>query len=83
MPRKASEVVSKGNGPVHQREKFGSGQPTLEDEYRVFEEVLKKIDSYFDRMGRELKEIEDEKKEKYGPAWNKPGARRLVATSRH
>ena len=29
MPRKESEAVPEGNGPVPQQEDFGSGQPTL------------------------------------------------------
>ena len=33
MPRKESKVVPEGNGPIHQREELGSGQPTLEDVY--------------------------------------------------
>ena len=35
MPQKESEVVPEGNGPVHQQEEFGSGQPTLEDVYQM------------------------------------------------
>ena len=39
MPRKESEAVSEGNGPVPQQ--VGSGQPTLEDKYwRKIEELL-------------------------------------------
>ena len=33
MPRKEGETVPEGNGPVPQKEKFGSGQPTLADVY--------------------------------------------------
>ena len=33
MPRKESEAVPEGNGPVPQQEELGSGQPTLEDLY--------------------------------------------------
>ena len=40
MPRKESEAVSEGNGPVPQQEEFGSGQPPLEDVYRRIEELL-------------------------------------------
>ena len=29
MLRKENEVVPEGNGPVHQQDEFGSGQPTL------------------------------------------------------
>ena len=32
MLRKESEAVSEDNGPVHQEEKFGFGQPALADE---------------------------------------------------
>ena len=55
MPRKDSEVVPEGNSPVHQREEFGSGQPTLEDVYRVLEEGFRKMNSYLDQMNRKLK----------------------------
>ena len=34
MLRKASEDVSEGNGPVHQEEQFGFGQPAPVDELR-------------------------------------------------
>ena len=57
-----SEAVPEGNDLAHQREEFGSGQPTLEYVYRVLEEGLKKMDSYFDQMNRKLKEITDEKR---------------------
>ena len=37
MPRKESEAVHAGNGPIPQQEEFGSGQPTLlADVYRFF-----------------------------------------------
>ena len=39
MPWKESDVVPEGNGPVHQQEEFGSGQPTLEDVYQMMKEV--------------------------------------------
>ena len=36
MPRKESKAVPEGNdGPVPQQEKFGCGQPTVVDVYRV------------------------------------------------
>ena len=75
MPRKESEAVPEGNGPVPQQEKFGSGEPTLADVYRRFEERFdrqqkimdscldrqqKITDSYFDRWNRRLDEILDE-----------------------
>ena len=35
MLRKESEAVPEGNGPVPQKEEFGSGQPTWGDVYRM------------------------------------------------
>ena len=52
MPWKESEVVPEGNGPVHQREEFGSGQPTLEDVCQRMREAL-------DRGDKMLNEISD------------------------
>ena len=43
MLRKESEVVSEGNGPVPQREEFGSGQPTLEEVCRMSKKTLKSV----------------------------------------
>ena len=34
MLRKESEAVLESNGPIPQKEEFGSGQPTLEDAFR-------------------------------------------------
>ena len=51
MPRNESEVVPEGNGPVHQPEEFGSGQPKPEDVYRIPEEGFRKIDSYISIKG--------------------------------
>ena len=48
MPRKESEAFHEDNSPVPQQEEFGSGEPTLADVYRLFEEGLKKMDSYLD-----------------------------------
>ena len=56
MSWKESEVVPEGNGPVHQREEFGSGQPTLEDVYQMMKEA-------FDRWDKMLNEISDEARE--------------------
>ena len=42
MPRKESEPVSEGNGPVPQQEEFGSGELTLVDVYRLFKERFDK-----------------------------------------
>ena len=71
MPRKESEAVPEGSGPVPQQEEFGSGEPTLADVYRVFEERFDQqqkimdsffdgVDSCFDRWNRKLDEISDE-----------------------
>ena len=51
MLRKESEVVPEGNGPVHQQEEFGSGQPTLVEPSRNIEEIL---DKYMDDITRLL-----------------------------
>ena len=56
MSWKESEVVPEGNGPVHQREEVGSGQPTLEDVYQMMKEA-------FDRWDKMLNEISDEARE--------------------
>ena len=62
MPRKESEVVPEGNGPVHQREEFGSGQPTLEDVYQMMKEALdrwdKKLNEILERMDQHITRLE-------------------------
>ena len=71
MPRKESEAVLEGSGPVPQQEEFGSGEPTLANVYRLFEERFdqqqKRMDSFFDgmascfnRWNRKLDEILDQ-----------------------
>ena len=60
MPRKESKAVPEGNNLVPQQEEFGSGEPTLADVYRRYQEEFKKMDSYFDRWNRKLDEISDE-----------------------
>ena len=60
MPRKESGAVPEGNSPVPQKEYIGSGEPTLANVYRRFEEGFKKMDSYFDRWIRKLDEISNE-----------------------
>ena len=61
MSRKDCEAVSKGNCPIPQQEKFGSGEPTLADLYRLCEErfdrQLKKMESFFDRWDKKLDDI--------------------------
>ena len=56
MPRKESKAVPEGNGPILQQEEFVSGQPTLEDVYRIMKEA-------FDRRDRKLDEISDKMEE--------------------
>ena len=60
MPWKESEVIPEGNGPVHQREKIGPGQPTLEDFYqRIIEKldkIQKRLDSCIDRLDDKMRE---------------------------
>ena len=51
MLRKASEAVPEGNGAVPQQEEFGSsGQPTLEDVYRMMNEVFEEWDTKMDEL---------------------------------
>ena len=56
MLRKESEAVPEGNGPVPQQEEFGSGQPTLEDVYRIMKEVFEEWDTKMDKLLREYRE---------------------------
>ena len=76
MPRKKSEAVPEGNYPVPQQEESGSGEPTLGDVYRLFEERFdrqqKRMDSFFygmdrcfDRRNKKLDEISDETRVMY------------------
>ena len=57
MLRKASKAVAEGNDPVPQKEELGSGQPTMEDVYRMMKEA-------FDRWDKKLDEISDEMKKR-------------------
>ena len=50
MLRKASEAVSEGNGPVHQEEKFGFGQPAPVDEFREIGSQFKKLEELMRRL---------------------------------
>ena len=60
MPWKESKVVPEGNGPVHQREGFGSGQPTLEDVYRRMKLMMshfeKKMDEHLARQEQDARQ---------------------------
>ena len=60
MPRKESEAVPEGNGPIPRQKEFGSGEPTLVDIHRLCEERFDRMDSYVDRWNRKLDEISDE-----------------------
>ena len=52
MLRKASETVPEGNDSILQQEEFGSGQPTMEDVYRMMKKA-------FDQWDRKLEQISD------------------------
>ena len=60
MPWKESEVIPEGNGPVHQRDKIGSGQPTLEDFCQriieKFDKIQERLDSCIDRLDDKMRE---------------------------
>ena len=56
MPRKESEAVPEGNGPILQQEELGSGQPTMENVYRMMKEA-------FDQWDRKLDDISDKVEE--------------------
>ena len=51
MLRKESEAVSEGNGPVHQEEEFGFGQPVPVNEFR-------EIKSHFDKLKELMRRLE-------------------------
>ena len=63
MLRKESEAVSEGNGPVPQKEEFGSGQPAWVDVYRMMKEAFdrwdKKLDDILDKMEEYIEERRD------------------------
>ena len=61
MLRKKSEAVSEGNGPVHQQDEFGSGQPTLVDPSRKIEEILdRRIDVTTGLLEHHLTSLEED-----------------------
>ena len=61
MPRKESEAVPEGKGPVPQQEEFGSGQPTLVDAYRKIEEVWdRKMDEITRFLEQHLASVEQD-----------------------
>ena len=59
MLRKESEAVSEGNGPVHQEEKFGFGQPALADEYREIRILSKQQEIRLDIIMRLLEQFSE------------------------
>ena len=60
MPRKASEAVPESNGPILQREEFGSGQPTMEDTYRMMIEAFDRWDRKLDEISNKIEEYIEE-----------------------
>ena len=59
MLRKESEAVSEGNGPIHQEEKIGFGQPALADECREIRSLSKQQDIRLDRITRLLEQLSE------------------------
>ena len=57
MLRKESETVSEGNGPVHQEEEFGVGQPAPADEYREINSLFKQEEIRLDKVTRLLEQL--------------------------
>ena len=62
MPRKESEAVPESNGPIIQQEEFGSGQPTMEDVYRVMEEAFDRWDRKLDEISNKMEEYIEERR---------------------
>ena len=54
MLRKASEAVSEGNGPVHQEEEFGFGQPAPVNGFREMKSQLDKLKELMRRLEQHL-----------------------------
>ena len=63
MPRKESQAVTEGNDPVPQQEESESGEPTLADVYRLFEEKFdrqqKIMDSRFNKQHERMGSLFD------------------------
>ena len=60
MLRKTNEAVSEGNGPVHQEEEFGFGQPAPVDECREIRSQLDKLKELIRRLEQHLLSQEHE-----------------------
>ena len=58
MLRKESEAVPEGNGPVPRQGGLGSGQPTVEDVYRMTKETFEEWDTNMDELLRERRSID-------------------------
>ena len=69
MLRKASKTVPEGNGPVPQKEEIESGQLTMGDVYRllverfdrqleIMDSRFERMDCYFDRLGDDMREMD-------------------------
>ena len=56
MPRNWSKAVPESNGPVPQKEEFGSDQPTLADVYRMIEKLFDKSDRIMDEHADGMRE---------------------------
>ena len=54
MLRKASEAVSKDNGPVHQEEKFGFGQLAPVDDFREIRSQFSKLEELMRRLEQQI-----------------------------
>ena len=54
MLRKAIEAVSEGNGPVHQEEDFGFGQPAPVDEFREIRSQFSKLKELMRRLEQHI-----------------------------
>ena len=61
MPRKESEAVPEGNGPILQQEEFGFGQPTMEDVYRMMKEDFDRWDTKLDEISDKMEECIEER----------------------
>ena len=59
MLRKASEAVPEGNDPVPQKEELGSGQPKMEDVYRMMKEALDRWDKKLNEISDKMDELSD------------------------
>ena len=55
MPRKQGKASPEGNGPVPQKDGFGSDQHVLADLYRMMEELFDKSDWKLDKLTEEMR----------------------------